>query len=196
MRLRKKLPALDELHHELSSTPRFRQNIVSTHIHPAREKISSALPPQIDNELARILSDKGIEGLYSHQTKALNHIFSGKNVVISSGVASGKSLIYQIPIIQSILQDKNSRALLLFPTKALTQDQAFKMGELTRTSPSIACAIYDGDTPSESRHSIRKEANIIFSNPDMLHLGILPHHGLWSSFFSRLKYIVIDEVHY
>lgn len=194
---RKKLPALDEFHHELSASPRFRQNIVSTHIHPANEKISSPLPPQLEKELLKLLKENGIEELYSHQAKALNHIFSGKNVVISSGVASGKSLIYQIPILQSILQDKQSRALLLFPTKALTQDQALKMGELGSSSPfPIRGAIYDGDTPSDSRHSIRKEANIVFSNPDMLHLGILPHHGLWSSFFSRLKYVVIDEVHY
>lgn len=189
--------ALDALISELTATPKHARNIVSTHIQEPKEKESQAFLPQIDRRIVSMLKEKGITELYSHQAKALSHVLRGDNLVLSSGVAGGKSLVYQIAIMQSLAIQPDSRALLLFPTKALAQDQAVKMADFASVSDiPFSCAIYDGDTPSNSRSRIRKEANVIFSNPDMLHLGILPNHGLWSQFFSRLRYIVIDEVHY
>ena len=152
--------------------------------------------------MQKLLINSGIEKLYLHQAEAINALLAGENVVVSAGVASGKSLVYQSVILNKIVQNQQSRALLLFPTKALAQDQAQKMQtlckELNRQNsaiPAIINGIYDGDTATDLRGKLRKQANILFTNPDMLHLGILPNHTLWSAFFSRLAYVIIDEVH-
>lgn len=148
-------------------------------------------PPDVPHQLVEILSARGIDQLYAHQQQAWIHARAGNNVILSTGTASGKTLAYNLPVLAALIENPDSRALYLFPTKALAQDQ------LAVISKQIAhlAAIYDGDTPQAQRPSIRKNARIILSNPDMLHTGILPHHANWSEFFANLKFIVIDEAH-
>jgi len=181
---------------------RFRTTIVAQNIKEQDPAQFACFPSALYPQIAQLFATEGISQPYSHQAEAINAILDGRNVVISAGVASGKSLCYQSVILNRIMQQPNSRALLLFPTKALAQDQAQKMQTLaTRLCrlnpklPAIYSGIYDGDTPTELRGKLRKQAQILFSNPDMLHLGILPNHSLWSAFFSRLQYVIIDEVH-
>ncbi|MDD4309088.1 MAG: DEAD/DEAH box helicase [Candidatus Cloacimonetes bacterium] len=184
------------------SEKRFSDTIVGRSISEAAPASYSPYPEALLPQVVKLFSSQGIQMPYSHQAEALQAILQGKNVVISAGVASGKSLCYQAAILNRIVNQPNTRALLLFPTKALAQDQAQKMQHLVldiaKQNPrlsSIYCGIYDGDTQTELRGKLRKQANILFSNPDMLHLGILPNHSLWSAFFSQLQYVVIDEVH-
>ena len=181
---------------------RFNSTIVAANIKEEKQATATAFPPGLLLQVQSLFKCMGINELYQHQAESIKELLEGKNVVVSCGVASGKSLVYQSVILNQIIQKPQSRALLLFPTKALAQDQTQKMqnlcNELSRQNPkipSIINGIYDGDTPSEVRGKLRKQANILFTNPDMLHLGILPNHTLWSAFFSRLAYIVIDEVH-
>ena len=155
-------------------------------------------PVQIDKKIVQLFQDRGIGKLYCHQAQALGQIFNNQQTVITTGVSSGKSLIYQIAVLQEWFNHPKSRSLFIFPTKALAQDQKQKMVELiasieTKSKPSIG--VYDGDTPKNKRKIIRKKANFLFTNPDMLHLGILPHHTRWAKFFRNLKYIIIDEIH-
>ncbi len=182
---------------------RFSRNIVARREVPAREALWGAWPDGLNEELRDTLIQAGVIRPYAHQQQALEAALAGKDLVISTGVASGKSLCYQVPIIQSCNALPRSRALLLYPTKALAQDQMQKMlallasfSTLSRRKSGIQCGIYDGDTPTEARRAIRSKANIIFSNPDMLHQGILPNHTLWTEFFANLQWVVIDEVHY
>lgn len=195
------MPPVESFISHLYADKRFGENIISTHIAEAREAQYTLFPDALNPLLVQLCRRLGIQQLYSHQADAIRHILAGENVVISTGVASGKSLAYQLPILQAAMEPRANRALLLFPTKALAQDQLHKMQELISLLPDaskthIPASIYDGDTPSAQRSRIRKSAQIIFSNADMLHLGILPNHSLWSGFFSSLRYIVIDEVHY
>ena len=181
---------------------RFSSTIVAKNIEPAKAAQTDLYPEGLLPPVQNLLINSGIEKLYLHQAEAIKALLAGKNVVVSAGVASGKSLVYQSVILNKIVQNPQSRALLLFPTKALAQDQAQKMQtlckELNRQNsamPAIINGIYDGDTATDLRGKLRKQANILFTNPDMLHLGILPNHTLWSAFFSRLVYVIIDEVH-
>ncbi len=136
-----------------------------------------------------------IDSLYSHQLEAWTYIRNGVNIVLATGTASGKTLAYNLPIIASLLTNTDARALYLFPTKALAQDQLSALHQLQSSIKNLQSKIYDGDTPQSQRASIRKNASIIFSNPDMLHTGILPHHTNWSDFFHNLRFVVIDEMH-
>lgn len=195
------MQAINDFVERLQSDKRHRDTIVSTHIVAAREPVYADFPNLLSPLLLDILQDQGISRLYSHQAEAIRHILQRQSVVISSGVASGKSLCYQLPILNSLILNPRARALLLYPTKALAQDQTQKMTQLcsalsAKSGEKIYSAIYDGDTPAQDRSRIRRQANIVFSNPDMLHLGILPNHSLWSSLFAHLQYVVIDEVHY
>ncbi len=161
---------------------------------PARQARFEDLDPPLPEKLAARLAGRGVASLYRHQARAVRNIREGRHVVLVSGTASGKTLCYQIPIAERILQDPSSTALLVYPTKALAQDQ---LGSLLRLRlPGLVASTYDGDLEKSRRSRVRKTANVILTNPDMLHYGILPHHGLWSSFLSRLKYVVIDEMHY
>ena len=181
---------------KLLSDPQLKKNVVKHQITPAIKADFRDFPKNLNPLLQEMLRSKGINQLFSHQAEAIKQILAKENIVISTGVSSGKSLCYQLPILQSFLHDNNSRALLLFPTKALAQDQKNGFTSLTaKLNQKPGIGIYDGDTPSAHRRQIRQNANIIFSNPDMLHLGILPHHTQWADFFKNLKYIVIDEVH-
>jgi DEAD/DEAH box helicase domain-containing protein len=150
------------------------------------------LPPRLRESLVRT----GLNSLYSHQLEAWSHARLGRNVVLATGTASGKTLAYNLPAFSSLLTDEKARCLYLFPTKALAQDQ---LTVISRLLPPAAghplAAIYDGDTPQAQRPSIRRNARLILSNPDMLHTGILPHHTVWTEFFQGLRYVVIDEMH-
>jgi DEAD/DEAH box helicase domain-containing protein len=159
------------------------------------------LPSDLDPRLKSALRADGIEALYSHQAAAWDLVRRGKNVVLATGTASGKTLAYNLPILQSLLEDGQARALYLFPTKALAQDQLAildrQLSALGQGGESARprAAIYDGDTPVGHRPAIRSSVRLVLSNPDMLHTGILPHHTSWGDFFQRLRYVVVDEMH-
>jgi len=187
---------------EILSKPRFAQNIVARQELPQKEAQTSEWPPMVHEGLKAILTELGIKQPYTHQAEAIAAALQGRDLVISTGVASGKSLCYQVPILQDQLLNPKSRALLLFPTKALAQDQRQKtqallvaLSKRLPLAPKLSCGIYDGDTPTEARRQVRSSARIIFSNPDMLHAAVLTNHSLWSAFFAGLRYVVIDEVH-
>ena len=151
-----------------------------------------ALPRSLAPALAEALRAAGVERLYSHQRDALAAAARG-DVIVTSGTASGKSLAFNLPVLDGIARDPARRALYLYPTKALAQDQARKLGELR--PPGLREAIYDGDTPREERPAIRRRANLVLTNPDMLHVGLLPHHRQWGDFLANLGWVVVDEAH-
>src|SRR5919109_1807122 len=148
--------------------------------------------PALAPELAAALPATGIEALYSHQLDALEAATEG-NAIVTSGTASGKSLSFNLPVLDQLVKDDGQRALYLYPTKALAQDQARKLSELGLRQ--LRQAIYDGDTPREDRPQIRRRSNLILTNPDMLHVGILPHHKSWGDFMASLGWVVVDEAH-
>ena len=159
---------------------------------PPRPAQLTALPP-LPDPLPAALAQRGIHALYSHQALAFESVHRGENIVLATSTASGKTLAYNLPVLSTLIENPSARALYLFPTKALTQDQ---LSNLQTFQPAnIQTAVYDGDTPQTHRQQIRKTANILLTNPDMLHTGILPHHTNWAEFFSSLKFIVIDELH-
>lgn len=164
---------------------------------PARAARYAPFPERLDPRLASALASRGISDLYIHQTASVEHSLDGKNVAIVTPTASGKTLCYNLPVIQSLLSDPAARALYLFPTKALAEDQRLELQRLIESiGGPISCHTYDGDTPSDARRSIRDKANIVLTNPDMLHTGILPHHTKWVTLFENLRYFVIDELHF
>jgi DEAD/DEAH box helicase domain-containing protein len=163
---------------------------------PAREAQWADFPAWIREELKAAYGAKGIQQLYTHQAAASEAVHAGKNVVVVTPTASGKTLCYNLPILNAILEDSDTRALYLFPTKALAQDQLAELYDLNqRLANSFGVFTYDGDTPSDARKAIREKGHIVLTNPDMLHTGILPHHTRWTRLFENLRYIVIDELH-
>ena len=157
-------------------------------------------PEGTDERLRAALAARGIEQLYTHQAEAFAHILAGRNVVTITPTASGKTLCYNGPVLNAILQDPSTRALYLFPTKALAQDQLAELHVLSElvtsgTDTEIGVFTYDGDTPADARRAIRGKAHVVLSNPDMVHSGILPHHPRWAKLFENLKFVVIDELH-
>ncbi len=171
-------------------------NISTWRTQPARLAVLADFPADLPRELAASLRARGIGLLYSHQLEAWEHARAGKNVVLATGTASGKTLAYNLPVLAALLENPEARALYLFPTKALTQDQCSVISDQLSTLPkALNTAIYDGDTPPSHRSAIRKNARILFTNPDMLHTGILPHHTNWADFFQNLRFVVIDEMH-
>ncbi|MCL5257028.1 MAG: DEAD/DEAH box helicase [Chloroflexi bacterium] len=161
-----------------------------------RPAIFGDLDAPLHPALEWALKDAGIGRLYLHQAQAVNAARRGENVIVVTGTASGKTLCYNLPVIDKILQTGRARALYLFPTKALAQDQLRVLGDLTsKHMPKLKFATYDGDTPREQRAQIRKNHQIVLTNPDMLHLGILPNNTAWSKFFAQLQYVVVDEAH-
>ena len=157
-------------------------------------------PGAVDERLQHALESRGIAQLYTHQAEAIDHALAGRHVVVVTPTASGKTLCYNAPVLSSILQDPSSRALYLFPTKALAQDQLAELQTLCgllgdRTDTPIGVFTYDGDTPQDARRAIRARAHLVLSNPDMVHSGILPHHPRWAKLLENLRYVVIDELH-
>ena len=157
---------------------------------PAAEARTAPLPPELDPRLAAALP---FRELYLHQRRAWDAAARGEHVVITTGTASGKSLAFNLPVLDAIARQPKTRALYLYPTKALAQDQARALRELK--APNVRAGIYDGDTPGERRWQIRKWANVILTNPDMLHVGVLPHHDRWADVLHNLRYVVVDEAH-
>jgi DEAD/DEAH box helicase domain-containing protein len=180
----------------LKKHPAYRDQIVHVqHIAPTKASYGD-LDQSLHPRLQASLEANRLFPLYSHQAKAVNLIRSGKNVVVVTPTASGKTLCYNIPVLDTILSQKGSRALYLFPTKALAQDQLRSLRELTIDQKvKLNYDTFDGDTPQHERAAIKRSAEIILSNPDMVHLGILPNHSSWRELLSRLRYVVIDEAH-
>ena len=163
---------------------------------PAREAQWAEFPAWIQADLAAAYDAKGIRQLYTHQAIAAEVVHTGKNVVVVTPTASGKTLCYNLPILNSILENPDTRALYLFPTKALAQDQLAELYDLNqRLDNRFGVFTYDGDTPADARRAIREKGHVVLTNPDMLHTGILPHHTRWTRLFENLRYIVIDELH-
>jgi len=180
----------------IKGLPGYRGQIVHIERIPARRarygKLEKPLPLPLQEALRRL----GIERLYSHQAQAINAIRKGENVIVATGTASGKTLVYNLPVLEAVLDDWRTRAFYLFPTKALAQDQLRSLRELTAGMGfTVRYGTYDGDTPRHARSRLRRNASIILTNPDMLHLGILPNHRLWSDFLKHLRFVVIDEAH-
>ena len=166
------------------------------HHQPAAEGSFAAVPDAVDEHLRQALARRGVERLYTHQADALAAIEAGKNIVVVTPTASGKTLCYNLPVLNRLLRDPDARALYLFPTKALAEDQLHELQTaIEEMGAGIRAFTYDGDTPQDARKSIRQRANVVLSNPDMLHSGILPHHTRWARYFENLQYIVIDELH-
>src|SRR5271166_5780504 len=164
--------------------------------YPAREAQWAEFPEWVHGELRGAYGAKGIRQLYTHQAAAAAAVHAGKNVVIVTPTASGKTLCYNLPVVDAILGDDDTRALYLFPTKALAQDQLAELHDLNgRLSNRVGVFTYDGDTPTDARKAIREKSHIVLTNPDMLHTGILPHHTRWTRVLENLRYIVVDELH-
>ena len=165
---------------------------------PARPARYADLPEALDPALATALRARGLMPLYSHQALAIEAALAGDNVTVVTGTASGKTLCYNLPVLQSLLTDPEARALYLFPTKALAQDQAAELAAFQAAlgvERAAAVRLYDGDTPPTQRRAVREEARLLITNPDMLHTGILPHHPRWAAFFEGLRWVVLDELH-
>jgi len=157
-------------------------------------------PAALDARLTRALATRGVEQLYTHQAQAIDHALAGRNVVVITPTASGKTLCYNAPVLHAVLQDQSSRTLYLYPTKALAQDQLAELHAMCETleqqaGERIGVFTYDGDTPQDARRTIRSRAHLVLSNPDMVHSGILPHHPRWAKLFENLRYVIVDELH-
>jgi DEAD/DEAH box helicase domain-containing protein len=174
--------------------PEISDNLPVWRTAPPRPAQTAPLPADLPDALAGALARSGIQSLYTHQFEAWTETRAGRNVILATGTASGKTLAYNLPVLAGLLENPNARALYLFPTKALAQDQLSVISKQLSVSR-VTAAIYDGDTPQKDRPVIRRNARIVLSNPDMLHTGILPHHTVWAEFFRGLKFVVIDEAH-
>jgi len=164
---------------------------------PASDGEFSDVPDSVDPRLREALKRRGVDRLYTHQAEAFNQIAAGKNTVIVTPTASGKTLCYNLPVLHLLLQEPEARAMYLFPTKALAEDQLHGFQATADDLPGeIRAFTYDGDTPQDARKAVRHRANVVFTNPDMLHSGILPHHTRWAKLFENLRFVIIDELHY
>ncbi len=187
---------VDKFLHELRSAPDYAGQIVHIHESPVREA-QYAAPDQLDDAVRRLLQDLGIERVYAHQGRAVRAARAGEDVLVATGTASGKTLCYALPLLAALQVDPDARGLLLFPTKALSQDQFRNLRDsLERTGLSERLAgVFDGDTPSPLRRRLRDHGTLIFSNPDMIHASLMPQHARWASFLANLKFLVLDELH-
>lgn len=182
---------------ELRADPAIAANLTAWKVLPARPARSAPFPEHIDVRLRQVLARRGIEQVYTHQVAAVEHVRAGHNVVVVTPTASGKTLCYNLPVLDAVLRDPEARALYLFPTKALAQDQMAELQRLvTDLDVDIKTHTYDGDTPANARKLIRSAGHIVVTNPDMLHTGILPHHTRWIKLFENLRYVVLDELHH
>src|ERR1700757_510386 len=191
--------SLETVHNILGSlVARYRQEEVLTAVRqiPAREAKFRPIPSWATSALAEAYRAKGIQQLYSHQASTADLARAGKNVVVITPTASGKTLCYNLPVLNAVLENADSRALYLFPTKALARDQLAELQNVAkRLDDSFGVFTYDGDTPSDARKAIRERGHMVLTNPEMLHTGILPHHTKWMRLFEKLRYIVLDELH-
>ena len=187
---------LSEFVRALRDDPRFMENVTEWRVLPAREAKYAPFPQELDARIVQVLKARGIERLYTHQRQALDCAFAGRDFVVVTPTASGKTLCYNLPVLNAILKDDAARALYLFPTKALSSDQVSELYSMVEAlGADIKAFTYDGDTPASARTAIRQAGHVVVTNPDMLHQGILPHHTKWVRLFENLKYVVIDEIH-
>ena len=190
---------LETVHNIVGSlVARYRQEEVLSAVRqiPARDAKFRPMPAWVASALVEAYQEKGIRELYSHQASTAELVQDAKNVVVVTPTASGKTLCYNLPVLNAVLENADTRALYLFPTKALAQDQLAELQDLAkRLDDSFGVFTYDGDTPSDARKAIRERGHIVLTNPDMLHTGILPHHTKWMRLFEKLRYIVLDELH-
>ncbi|HUH30884.1 MAG TPA: DEAD/DEAH box helicase, partial [Rhodanobacter sp.] len=176
-------------------TQRYAARITGAFVVPAQAGAFAPLPPDLPAELAAALRRRGIARLYSHQAQAWAASQAREHVAIVTPTASGKSLCYTLPVLAAAM-GQHAKALYLFPTKALAQDQVAELLELNQAGGlGVKAFTFDGDTPGDARQAIRLHGDVVVSNPDMLHQAILPHHTKWAQFFESLRYVVIDEVH-
>lgn len=195
-RITGKTTTIEEWIEQLRLTPELMEQVTNWRTIPVREAKYADMPPGMHPSIRKSLADKGITQLYTHQHDAFIQVTSGHHVVTVTPTASGKTLCYNLPVLQAILEDDSARALYLFPTKALAQDQVAELQEfVNRMDADIKTHTYDGDTPPTVRQAIRNAGHVVVTNPDMLHAAILPHHTKWVKLFENLRYIVIDEVH-
>jgi DEAD/DEAH box helicase domain-containing protein len=180
----------------LKSLPSYQDQVCHVEHISAREARYGELAWPLPLPLLRALNAAGISHLYAHQAAAISAVRDGHHVAVTTSTASGKTLCYNLPVLESLHGDPTGRALYLFPTKALAQDQKRNLDELMRSAGlNLLCGTYDGDTPRSARGRTRKAASILLTNPDMLHVGILPNHRLWAQFLANLRFVVVDEAH-
>ncbi|MBR2700444.1 MAG: DEAD/DEAH box helicase, partial [Clostridia bacterium] len=181
---------------KLKNDPLFMDNVTSWQVMPAREAVYGAFPSTLDERVISALRHRGIDRPYIHQSRAIEAALMGRDFVVVTPTASGKTLCYNVPVLDSIMKDEASRALYLFPTKALSSDQVAELYAMIQdTGADIKAYTYDGDTPATARTAIRQAGHVVVTNPDMLHQGILPNHTKWVKLFENLKFVVIDEIH-
>ena len=174
----------------------FRRHLTLDHTVAARQARYAPFPEGLDMRLGQALAARGITRLYTHQAEATNLALAGKDVVVVTPTASGKTACYNLPVLQAMLKDPEARALYLFPTKALAQDQLAELhGMVGELKVDLKTYTYDGDTPVSARQAIRQAGHVVVTNPDMLHTGVLPHHTRWVKLFANLRFVVIDELH-
>ncbi|MDB4894933.1 MAG: ATP-dependent helicase, partial [Firmicutes bacterium] len=187
---------LEQLLDKLRQDPDMKANISHWETLPPVPARYAEFPAALDPRIVNALAERGIRQLYTHQAQAIDAALARRNTVVVTPTASGKTMCYNLPVLDSILRDPSSRALYLFPTKALAQDQVTEVKSLAdRMDVEIKSYVYDGDTPPAIRQVCRQAGHIVITNPDMLHTGVLPHHTKWVKLFENLKYIVIDELH-
>lgn len=187
---------VDQLAERLRMDNVFMQNVVRWEVMPARPAAYAPFPEELDARLHTLLEKRGIHQLYTHQAHAVREVMAGRDIVVVTPTASGKTMCYNLPVLNAILRNPDARALYLFPTKALSADQVSELYELIELAGlDIKTYTYDGDTPAAARKAVRQAGHIVVTNPDMLHSGILPHHTTWVKLFENLRYIVIDEIH-
>jgi len=191
-----KAASLEEWLEHIRQSPEIMENVTHWHTIPPREARTADFPPELHPRLAEALRRRGIGSLFTHQRDAYEAVRAGRHVVAVTPTASGKTMCYNLPVLQSLLENESGRALYLFPTKALAQDQVAELQELADLMEAdIKTHTYDGDTPPTVRTAIRNAGHIVVTNPDMLHSAILPHHTKWVKLFENVRYIVIDELH-
>lgn len=174
----------------------FGRSFVLSHSLPPQPASYAPIPAGLSEGVRRALAARGLTQLYSHQAQAFGEVTAGRDVVIATPTASGKSLCYNLPVLESLAREPDARALYLFPTKALSRDQEHALrGWMNDAGLAHGAITFDGDTPGDARRAARERSGIVLTNPDMLHAGILPHHAGWSRLFANLKYVVIDELH-
>jgi len=190
------LARVTEVLDTFAARDRDGETLTAVRHYPAREAQWAEFPEWVCADLRAAYNAKGIRQLYTHQAAAAEAVHAAKNVVIVTPTASGKTLCYNLPVLDAILANDDTRALYLFPTKALAQDQLAELHDLNgRLENRVGVFTYDGDTPTDARKAIREKSHVVLTNPDMLHTGILPHHTRWTRLFENLRYIVVDELH-
>src|SRR5467141_1009003 len=190
------LARVREIVEQLAARDRSGEILTAVHHIPAREAKFAPMPDWVRADLAAVYGEKGVGQLYSHQAAAAAAVHARHNTVVVTPTASGKTLCYNLPVLNAVLENADTRALYLFPTKALAQDQLSELHDLSaRLHNRFGVFTYDGDTPADARKAIRERGHIVLSNPDMLHTGILPHHTRWQRLFENLRFVVLDELH-